>query len=430
MKLSASLFIVILSLSAVGANGEVRTMTLRQVINTAITQNPDVMLARLDQQKARNSATIQRDPFVPKVVAGSGLAYTYGFPTSIDGSAPSIVQVRVLMSIFNKPQNYLVAQANEGVRGAGADVARKQDEVVYRVATLYLDAEQLTRSLEAARRQSESLLRVRELMDQRVVEGRELPIEGKKANLAALRANQSIDALTFNLLNVETALALALGLGADDRVHPAPEERSPLTIPVSEDASIEQALQSSNELKSLQSGIQAKLLEVKSYQAARLPKINLIAQYALLGKYNNYEQFFNSFQRNNAEVGASIEIPILVGRAPSAQQSQTEAEIAKLRIQLDQTRSRITTDLRLAYQNLKRAESARDLARADLDLTREELNVALAQMDEGRVPLARVEALRATENEKFLALYDAQHAAELARMNVLRQTGTLEASLR
>ena len=78
---------------------------------------------------------------------------------------------------------------------------------------------------------------------------------------------------------------------------------------------------------------------------------------------------------------------------------------------------------------MRRSEAARDVARADLDVTREELTVSLAQMDEGRLPLARVEALRATENEKWLAYYDAQHAAEVARLNVLRQTGSLEAAL-
>ena len=66
------------------------------------------------------------------------------------------------------------------------------------------------------------------------------------------------------------------------------------------------------------------------------------------------------------------------------------------------------------------------MARADLDLTREELTIDLAQMDEGRLPLATVEALRATENEKWVAYYEAQHTAEVARLNVLRQTGTLE----
>ena len=51
-------------------------------------------------------------------------------------------------------------------------------------------------------------------------------------------------------------------------------------------------------------------------------------------------------------------------------------------------------------------------------------------MDEGRLPLAKVEAARAAENEKWLAYYEAQHAAEIAKLNVLRQTGMIEAALR
>jgi outer membrane protein TolC len=404
-------------------------MTLRQALDIAVAQNPDLLLARLDQEKARSQVTIVHEPFVPKIYAGSGAAWTTGFPNTIEGSAPSIVQAKTVMALYNRPQSYLVAQANEGVRTASIQAAQRQQEVVYRVASLFLDAEQAARSLEAAQRQAENLLRVRDLTAQRVSEGRELAIESKKANLAVLRANQHVETLSLDVINSETALAQALGLNPDDRVHAATEERASLAVPVSEDASIEQALETSNELKSLQSNMQSKMLEVKSYKAERLPKINLVAQYSLLAKYA-YQDFFARFQRNNGQLGASVEIPLLVGRAPFAQASQAEAEVAKLRIEVTRTRSRITADLRRAYQDLKRAESAREVARADLDLAREELTIDLAQMDEGRMPLAKVEEARATENEKWLAYYDAQHTAEVARLNVLRQTGTLEAALR
>ena len=429
MKLPLSALFLGLCVTASSLCGEVRVLTLRQAIDLALAQNPDLLLARLDQQKAREQVTLTRDPFVPKVFAGSGAAWSTGFPSSIEGSAPSIIQVRTQMAIFNRPQSFLTAQANEEVRGAGVDVARRQDEVIYRVASLYLDAEQAGRSLEAARRQGENLTRVRELMEQRVAEGRDLAIESKKANLAVLRANQHVDGLSQDLLTTESALAQALGFGPDDRARVALEERPPLNVPVSEEASIEQALAGSNELKRLQSNMQSKLLEIKSYQAERLPKVNLVAQYSLFAKYN-YQDYFTKFQRNNAQVGASIEIPLLVGRSGSAQAAQAQADIAKLRIEVGRTRSRITSDLRIAYQSVRRYEAARDVARADLDVTREELTIGLAQMDEGRLPLARVEALRATENEKWLAYYEAQHAAEVARLNVLRQAGTLEAALR
>jgi hypothetical protein len=104
--------------------------------------------------------------------------------------------------------------------------------------------------------------------------------------------------------------------------------------------------------------------------------------------------------------------------------------VSKLRIEVSRTRTRIAADLRRAFEDVRRAEAARDVARADLDLTRDELTIDLAQMDEGRLPLARVEQTRAAENEKWLAYYAAQHAAEATRLSVLHQTGTLLASLK
>ena len=84
------------------AFAEVHTMTLRQALDRALAQNPDVILARLDAQKSKSQTDQTRDPFALKLGAGSGLAYTYGFPASIDGNAPAIVQVRGQMAIYDK----------------------------------------------------------------------------------------------------------------------------------------------------------------------------------------------------------------------------------------------------------------------------------------------------------------------------------------
>ncbi len=323
-----------------------------------------------------------------------------------------------------------MAQATEAARGAQTDIALKQDDAAYRVASLYLDAEQASRSLAAVQRELDNLSRVKDLVDTRVNEGRELPIESKKANVNVMRTRLRSEGLAADLVNAETALALALGFTADDRVRASAEDRAALETPSSEDASVAKALAGSLELRKLESTLQIKTLEIKGFQAERLPKINLVAQYSLLAKYNNFQQYFQRFSRNNVELGASFEIPILAGHAGAAYAAQSEAEAAKIRTEVARTRNRITSDLRRAYQDLRRADSSREVARADLDLAREELSLDLAQYDEGRAPLAKVEESRATENEKWLAYYDAQHTSELARLNVLRQTGTLVASLK
>ena len=71
----------------------------------------------------------------------------------------------------------------------------------------------------------------------------------------------------------------------------------------------------SEELKRLESNYPAKALEIKSDNAQQLPRVDLVAQYALLSQYSHYDQYFLKFQRNNAEIGASIQIPLRVGPA-------------------------------------------------------------------------------------------------------------------
>jgi outer membrane protein len=416
-------------LCAAWAFAEVKTMTLRQALDLALAQNPDLMLARLDQQKARNQITIAGDPFHPKVLAGSGAAYTTGFPASIDGAAPSIFQMRTQMAIFDRPQMYQIAQAKENAHTTELEFARQEDEIAFRVASLFLDAEQASLSQKAAQSEAENLARVLEIIRTRVAEGRELPIEATRADLGVKKARYAVESLATDRMNAESSLALVLGLGPDDRVHAASEERSPLTVPGSEDQSIEQALANSNDLKKLESTRDAKLIEIKGYKAMRLPKVNLIAQYELFAKYY-YQNYYPVFQRNSAQFGASFDVPVLMGRSSRAYISQAEADIAKSEVEARRTRARITSDVRRAFQEMKRAESAREVSRADLDLAREQVNVDLAQNQEGRLPATTLEQARAIENEKWLAYYDAQHTVDRAGLDVLRLTGTLTASIK
>jgi outer membrane protein TolC len=407
---------------------EVKTLTLREAVDLALKQNPDLMLARLDELKARQQVTIARDPFTPKVYAGSGAAWTNGFPANIEGQAPSIVQLRTQWTLFNRSQSYQIAAEKENLRTAQIDSGTKQEDVLYRVAGLYLDAQQAETAQEAARSEVENLSKVLDLVQARVQEKRELPIEASRAKLALERAKNSAESFALDALNAETALAVALGLNPDDRVRAAGEPAQ-FPIPESEEQTIARAIENSRALKKLESQMQARMLEIKGYRAQRLPKVDAIAQYELFAKYY-YQNYFTTFQRNSGQLGASIEVPLLVGKSARAYIEQADAELAKLRIETANTRAQITADLRRAYQEVKRAESARDLAQADLELAREQVSINLAQYNEGRLPMAALEQSRAVESEKYLALYQARNLTERARLNLLHLSGMLETALR
>jgi len=174
----------------------------------------------------------------------------------------------------------------------------------------------------------------------------------------------------------------------------------------------------------LQSQLVSKEIERRSQKAARLPHADLVAQYGMLARFNNYAQFFQKFQRNNGQIGISFQFPIF-NPAVNAEVAQIDADLNHLRVELSTMRGRIAGDVQQAFRDVRRAESAANVSRLDLEVARAQMDVDLAQQQEGRLTLRNVEEERLIEDQKWIAFYDAQFAVEKARWSVLKVTGSL-----
>lgn len=410
------------------AIAEIRTVTLKEAVAMALRQSPDLLLARLDEQKAQLAIRVAKDPFRPKVFGGSGLAYSSGFPMSIEGSAPSIFQARGISSVYNKSHGYRIAQSVEQARGAAIDTQIRRDEVVYQTALYHLEAARWARAATNARQQVDALERAAEVVRLRVQEGRELELAARQAALSAAKARQRLRTIEQEQDQAEALLANLMGLGPDDRLR-ATTDTAGLATPDSEIAAVTSALDQNRELRKLESAILAKELEGKQHLATRLPTVDLVAQYGLFARFNNYEDFFRKFQRHNGQLGVSVQVPLFLSAAAKAQAGQAEAEATRLKTQVLQTRNRIALDTRRSHQQWKLNEQAREVARLDLDVAREQVNVTLAKFEEGRATIQELEQARFQEQEKWIAYYDSQYAVERAKLDILKHTGGLLASL-
>src|SRR4029077_1489386 len=125
-------------------------------------------------------------------------------------------------------------------------------------------------------------------------------------------------------------------------------------LPAGEDAAIQNAIESSKELRRLESAIIAKGLEVRAQKARRLPTIDLIAQWALFAKYNHYADYFRAYQSNNGEIGVSITVPVLPGPEVSAAAATVEVDAARLRLKRTAARTRISLETRQSYQTVRK----------------------------------------------------------------------------
>jgi outer membrane protein len=413
---------------AASASAEVHSLTLQQALEVAARQNPDVALARLDEQRAEQGVKVALDPFRPKVYGGSGLAYTYGYPNSIEGNAPSLFQVKTDMNLYNRPKSYQVASARENARGSQFAAQAKGDEVAYQAADLFLTASQAEHEGDTLSSQLPSLEKVQDSLAAAVSEGSELPLELKRARVNLALSQERLSSARLDQDYYQMMLAVVLGYPATDRVKPVESDLSQTPAPPSEDEAAAAALHNNRQLRQMQSNVLAKELEVRSFRSARLPQVDLVAQYALFARYN-YINYFQKFQRNNFQIGASIAIPLLVGSASSGLALQALTDVQKIRIQTNQLRNRIIADTRRSYEQWKKAENVRDLSRMQLDLAREELTVLLAQNGEGRIPMSRVEQARLEEGDRWIALYGAETQVTRAKLAILREMGTLLAAV-
>lgn len=427
---------VILSLLAFAAavsaaRAETRSLTLQQAVELALRQNPDVLLARLDEQQARVGVREARAPFVPRIAVGSGLAYSSGFPLAIEGAAPAIVQAVGTRFIYNRPQSFRVREAAAMAHAAEHGSGARSAEIAFRVAATYLDFERACRARAAAARQVETLDRIERLVEQRVAAGREIPLESTRARVETARARARLGDLEAHVDLLAETLRSDLGLDEGVRILPVETQLpSQVPLPESEGAAVSAALAASKEIKRLESVAQARRYQVQAEKGAKFPRLDLVAQYAVLGRFNNYEDFFRSFERHNGQLGVSIQVPVFARDYIAPRVAQAENEVAQADLRLRAARSGVALEARRLFHEVRQAESARDLARLELDLARESLSVLLARLDEGRVGLSEVEQARVAESQRWEAFYDAQTTADKARLNLLRRTGGLLAALR
>ena len=408
-------------------------LTLKQAVELALENSPEIRLSAAQQEKAQQSFREARTQFMPNVVVGSGLAGTIGFPLSMEGAAPSLFQFNSSALLFNRPQKHAIEEARLMWQAAGSGAQSRTDEIIWKTAAIYLELDKTRRSLGFARREVESAARLEQVVGAQVQEGREIPLEAAKARLAAARQRQSAADLEAQAGILESALRGLTGIPAGQSIETIETPLPAPPLPAAADAlqsAIERALEDNAELKRLRQEVAARQQRVQSERAQRWPQADLIGQYAVLSRANNYDRFFRDFQRQNAQIGMSLRLTVFDGHRISARVGQAQADLMQAQAALAAARNDLALEVRKACQAVRQRETAREVAKMSLDVARESAGVVLARFQEGRVSARELEQAHSEEAANWLAFLDADFALERARLDLLRQTGGLRAALR
>ena len=74
-----------------------------------------------------------------------------------------------------------------------------------------------------------------------------------------------------------------------------------------------------------------------------------------------------------------MSVPLFANAQDEAQAAQAAVDSQRIRTELQWLRGRVETETRQAWEEIREAETAQQVARLDLDLGREQVNLLLAQ---------------------------------------------------
>src|SRR5438045_51752 len=274
-------------------------LPFRHAIELAVQHSSGLAAAIADRERAQHSVEEQKYQFVPQVIMGSGLAATYGFPLSIEGSAPTALSVNTQSMLLNLGQLDFIRSAKSEMNAANFSAADRRQQIILDAASTYVQLDSTSSAINVTKQQLESAERAEQLVSDRVKEGVDPQVELTKAKLASARVRMHAADLQGSADLLRMHLAALTGLPAN-QIFTSTETIPALPEVKQQDDLATQSSESSPFVRAATEQASAKELKARGERKLRFPTIDMAGQYGLFTKYNNYDQYFNKFQRHNA----------------------------------------------------------------------------------------------------------------------------------
>jgi outer membrane protein len=400
------------------------SLTLKRAVELALQNSHDIQLAKIQASLAERAALVTRAEFLPNVFAGSGAGYTYGVPETPGGRAPSIFNVTYNEQVLNEPLRGQAKELQEQFRSQKIVLDNVRGSVIVRAALAYLELAKVRHSLELLRSEQESADKILQVTKGRQGEGLELPIEITRAQLTKAQVQQRVLQLEGREDELEVFLRAQLGLPDSQAIEVSPED---LPGEAEQESSnlVAMALQNNPALRLAEADVRAKEFRLQGEKRGYLPTIELVSVYSLLANFNNYDQFFRTFQRNNYNAGVQVQMPLFSPRTKAAV-GLAKVNLEAAKANLSDKRVEVTSEIRQRIRRVRERDAAREVARLELQLAHQNVAVLQSQFEEGNLNLREVERARVDENERWMLFLDATFERQQAELELLKTAGQLD----
>ncbi len=406
------------------ASGKDKPLAFRTAIELALKNSATTGLSQADLQRARSVVRQTKDVFLPQMVLGSGLGASYGFPLSLEGAAPSIFNVNFQGALFNMAQRNYIKAAKSDVQVTAAQNADRRNDVIMETALDYVQLDLLDSSLTIQKEQQQSAQKFQDIVAQRIQAGLDSQVEGTRAKLAGARTR--LDIAQTQAAADQLRLRLSQLTGLPVAAIKTETETIPEMPPVAQDQDLPgEAVKNSPVVKVADAAAQAKAFRAQAERKQLYPSVDFVGQYAMLARFNNYDEFFQKFQRNNVTAGVAIRFPFLspVQRAAA---DAAKADAAKSRKEAQNVKEQVSTETLKLQRSVEQLAAAREVAQLEHQLAQSDIEATHAKIESGAATLKDEENARVAEHERYTSYLNSSFELDRAQIQLMRQIGQLE----
>jgi outer membrane protein TolC len=413
---------------------------LKRAVELALTHATGLAVSGADQQRAADSYRELRDSYIPQLSITSGIGYSYGYPLSLAGSAPSLFNLNAQSAVWDPSLHQLIKAARAESVVASLEDKVQRDKVIEDAAESYAELGKWEQRLLQLRQTETEAERTEAAVQERVKEGVDTQMDAERAHLATLRVHLHIAEAQGSADVLREHLSKLTGLPAADI------QTEPDSVP--NFPALPQQTASSDEgdaNPTVQAAIEhahAQYLRAQAEHKALLPTFDFAAQYALLSTFNNFQSYYtpsrpctvggvnvlcvtNTFHQNNETIGVAIRFSFFnISQRARARAADADALMAKK--QAEATRNQVSEETLRYQRTVTQMLAARDVAQVEYDIAQKTVGTVETRMESGTANLHDLQDARSQESDRFMALQDTTFELQRAELSLLRSTGALE----
>lgn len=400
-------------------------LPLKQAVQLALRHSSVISASEADEQRAFAALQEGRDQYIPQATIGSGLGKTYGYPLSLEGSAPSIANLNASSALLNPAlQQYIHAEKSE-YQASQLQGKDKRNQVIQEVVLSYIELARWQSFLDHLQQETSDAAKSEQIENERVKAGvdnaqlqTQTQLNTARVQLRAAQTQGAIDILRHRLSDLT-------GVPASDIT--ADPDSVPALPRVPED-SVTRALQFNPTIQAAESHSLAEVFRAKAEHRGLWPTIDFAAQYALLASFNNYENYFRagSFQQHNATVGIAMRFPFL-NFSQMAKAREADAQAIRARSEVTITKSQISEETLRLQHLVEQTIAAQHVADLEYKVAQSNFQAVTIRTNDGSTTIHDLDDARAQFNERFYALQDANFQVQKAKLELMRATDDLAA---